>query len=324
VSAEGRPGRHYSEPRGESIVIDLRPFCAFNALMTLESLKAFCDLTDTKSFTRAAQINGVTQSAVSQTITALEKHFKSLLIERSKKNFRLTAEGEVLYEYGKRILQSYDDFQSKLQENKGLISGEIRISTVYSIGLHELPPYIKGFLKDHPSVTMRVQYRRANQVYEEVAGNIVDLGFVAYPARDPKLEIVPLRKDHLVLICHPKHALANAKSIKLKALNGQNFVNFEKDIPTRKALDTLFKAQGVTVNNVMELDNVETVKAAVEVDLGVAIVPVETIKQEVASRTLAEVRLEGNHLRELGVIFKKGKVLSPAARRFIDRFKESL
>src|SRR5512138_3432134 len=136
--------------------------------MQIESLKVFCDLTETESFTRAAQINGVTQSAVSQTISSLERQFKSLLIERSKKNFRLTAEGEVLYDYSKQILQSYDSLRNKLQGLQGEISGSIHVATVYSIGLHELPPYVKLFLKDHPGVNVRVEYRRADQVYEDV------------------------------------------------------------------------------------------------------------------------------------------------------------
>src|SRR6516165_11983127 len=187
----------------------------FNPLMQIESLKVFCDLTETESFTKAAQINGVTQSAVSQTISSLERQFKSLLIERSKKNFRLTAEGEVLYEYSKQILQTYEGLHSRLQEIKEIISGNIRVATIYSIGLHVLPPYIKKFLKSYPTVNVHVEYRRANQVYEDVIGNVVDLGLVAYPVRDNKLEIYPLRKDPLVLICHPEHPFAKNKSIKL-------------------------------------------------------------------------------------------------------------
>jgi LysR family transcriptional regulator, transcriptional activator of the cysJI operon len=291
--------------------------------MQIESLKVFCDLAETESFTKAAQINSVTQSAVSQTTSTLEEHFKSLLIERSKKNFRLTAEGEVVYEFSKRILQYYDAIQSKVQEIKGLISGDIRVATVYSIGLHELPPYIKRFLKDHPSVNIHVEYRRANQVYEDVLGNIVDLGLVAFPTRDPRLEIIPLRKDSLVLVCHPQHPLAKAKSLKLQALNGHKFVAFDPDMPTRRALDKIFKEQKVTVDQVMEFDNIETVKRAVEIDSGIAILPAETVKQEVANRTLAAVSLAGNYVRELGAIHKKAKVLSPATKQFIELLKKS-
>src|SRR5204863_4315094 len=115
--------------------------------MQIDSLKVFCDLAETESFTKSAQINGVTQSAVSQQISSLERHFKSLLIERSKKKFRLTREGEVLYQFSKQIIQSFESLESKLQEIKNLISGTVRVATIYSIGLHDLPPYMKKFLK---------------------------------------------------------------------------------------------------------------------------------------------------------------------------------
>jgi DNA-binding transcriptional LysR family regulator len=293
--------------------------------MQIESLKVFCDLVETKSFTKAAQINEVTQSAVSQTISALERRFKSLLIERSKKNFRLTQEGEVCYDYAKQILQIHDALQSKLQEIEDVISGNIRLATVYTIGLHVLPPCVKRFMKRFPTVNVHVEYRRADQVYESVAGNVVDLGLVAYPVRDAKVEIVPLRKDKLALICHPQHPLAKRKSVKLSALKGMKFINFEQDLPTRKAIDKLFKEQRVAVEQVMEMDNIETLKRAVEIDSGVAIVPEETVAQEVATQTLAMVQLEGGDFwRPLAIVHKKGKVLSPAIKKFIALLKEEL
>ena len=215
--------------------------------MQIESLKVFCDLAETESFTKSAQINSVTQSAVSQQISSLERQFKSLLIERSKKRFRLTREGQVLYDYSKQIIQTYESLMSKLQEIKDIISGTIRVSTIYSIGLHDLPPYLKKFLKSYPTVNVHVEYRRSNQVYEDVLGNVVDLGLVAYPQKDNKLEIVPLHKDPLVLICHPQHPMAKLKSVKLKALTGQKFVGFERDIPTRKAVDKMLKEHGASV-----------------------------------------------------------------------------
>jgi DNA-binding transcriptional LysR family regulator len=291
--------------------------------MQIESLKVFCDLAETKSFTKAAQINNVTQSAVSQTISALERRFNSLLIERSKKNFRLTPEGDVFYDYSKRILQTCDALHSKLQEIENVISGDIRVATIYSIGLHVLPPYVKKFLKDYPTVNVHVEYRRDNQVYENVLGNVVDLGLVAYPTRDARLEIVPIRKDTLVLICHPQHEFAKRKSVKVKALNGQRFINFEPDIPTRRVLDKIFKERRVTVQQVMQFDNIETVKRAVEIDSGVAIVPQETISEEVATHTLVAVELEhGAYSRPLGILYKKNKVLSPAIKLFIAMLKE--
>ncbi len=292
--------------------------------MQIESLKVFCDLAESESFTKAAQINNVTQSAVSQQISSLERVFKSLLIERSKKRFRLTREGQVLYDYSKQIIATYEALGSKLQEIKDIISGTIRVATIYSIGLHDLPPYLKRFLKAYPTVNVHVEYRRANQVYEDVMGNVVDLGLVAYPTRDNKLEIYPLRKDPLVLVCHPQHPLAKQKRIRMKTLSGQKFIGFQPDIPTRKALDKILKENNVDVQHVMEFDNIETVKRAVEIDAGVAIVPQTTVVQEVAKQTLAQVELDdGDFFRPLAAIYKKNKVLSPAMKQFLSILKEA-
>ena len=290
--------------------------------MQIESLKVFCDLAEGESFTKAAQINGITQSAVSQQISALERAFKTLLIERSKRRFRLTREGEILYEYAKQMIQTYDALQSRLQEIKDIISGTIRIATIYSIGLHELPPYEKKFLKTYPTVNIHVEYRRANQVYEDVLSNVVDLGMVAYPVRDPKLEIIPFRKDEMVLICHPQHRFAKQKSIKLKDIAGEKFIGFEPDIPTRRATDRILRENDVNVQIVMEFDNIETVKRAVEIDMGVAIVPEGTIIQEIANQTLVAVKISDvQFYRPLAVMYKKNKVLSPALKQFINILK---
>ncbi len=290
--------------------------------MQIESLKVFCDLAETESFTKAAQINNITQSAVSQQISSLERQFKSLLIERSKKKFRLTREGQVLYEYSKQIIQTFDSLHSRLQEIKDIISGTIRVATIYSIGLHDLPPYLKKFLKNFPTVNVHVEYRRANQVYEDVLGNVVDLGLVAYPTKDSKIDVIPLRKETLVLIAHPNHPLAKQKSVRLSQLAGQKFIGFEPDIPTRKAIDKVFKDHDVEVQHVMEFDNIETVKRAVEIEAGISIVPLGTISQEVSKHTLAEIKIEDADLyRPLAAIYKKNKVLSPAMRQFLNILK---
>ena len=293
--------------------------------MQIESLKVFCDLAETESFTKAAQINSVTQSAVSQQISALERTFKSLLIERSKKKFRLTREGQVLYDYSKQIIQTFDSLHNKLAELKDIISGTIRVATIYSVGLHDLPPYIKKFMKNYPTVNIHVEYRRANQVYDDVLSNVVDLGLVAYPVKDVKLEIIPLRKEPLVLICHPQHPFTKQKAIKLKQLAGQKVIGFEPDIPTRKALDKILKEYEVEVKHVMEFDNVETVKRAVEIDAGISIVPLGTVTQEISKQTLASVTIEdGEFYRPLAAIYKKNKVLSPAMKQFLTILKDTI
>ena len=292
--------------------------------MQIESLKMFCDLVETESFTKAAQINKVTQSAVSQQISSMERNFKSLLVERSKKKFRLTREGQMLYDYGKQVIQTYESLMSRFQEIKDIISGNIRVATVYSIGLHDLPPYLKKFIKAYPTVNVHVEYRRADAVYEDVLGNVVDLGLVAFPQKVPNVEIIPLHKYTMVLICSPQHPLAGRKTVKIKDLSGHKFIGFEADMPTRRAIDKVLRDQHITVQHVMEFDNVETVKRAVEIDAGVAVVPHSTVIQEIANRTLVEIKFDGVDMdRPWAVISKKNKVLTPAMRQFVEVLKGS-
>jgi DNA-binding transcriptional LysR family regulator len=303
--------------------VDARRLLRFHPSMQIESLKVFCDLAETESFTKAAHINHVTQSAVSQQISSLERQFKTMLIERSKKKFRLTREGQVLYEYSKQIIQTYESLHSKIQEIKDIISGTIRVATIYSIGLHDLPPYIKRFMKSYPTVNVHVEYRRSNQVYDDVLGNVVDVGLVAYANKDTRLEVVPLRRDKLVLICHPQHALAKLKGVKLESVGGMKFIGFEPDIPTRKAIDKILRDRAIEVQTVMEFDNVETVKRAVEIDAGISIVPQATVAQEITKQTLSQVTIEdGDFFRPLSAIYKRNKVLSPALRQFLAILKE--
>ncbi len=293
--------------------------------MQIESLKVFCDLAEAKSFTKAAQLNGVTQSAVSQQISALERYFNARLVERSRKNFRLTPEGQVLYEYSKQIVQTYDALHAKLQELKQIICGTIRVSAIYSIGLHDLPPYMKKFMQTYPTVNVQVEYRRASQVYADVLSNAADFGLVAYPQRQAQIEVMPVRKVPLVLICHPKHPLAKRKSVKLKEINGQKLVCFEPDSPTGAAIDRILKSRGVQVTKAMEFDNVETIKRAVEIDAGVAIVPLSTVTQEIEKHTLAAVKFDEKGLeRPWGVIYRKNKVLSPAMKAFLELLRQPI
>ena len=291
--------------------------------MQIDTFKVFCDLVETQSFTRAAKNNDVTQSAVSQQVSSMERHFRTPLIERTSKKFALTREGQALYEFSKQIVQNYDSLLHRIQEIKNIVSGSIKVSTIYSIGLHELPPYLKQFLRSHPTVNVAVEYRRASQVYEDIIGNSADLGLVAYPHSDLRLTIVPLRRDLLVLVCHPEHPFASRKSITLPDLRGHKFISFQPDIPTRREIDKLFKSRDVTVQTVMEFDNIETVKRAIEINAGVGILPKGTIAQETARKSLVCVPIsDGNYYRPLAAIHRKNKVLSPAMKQFIDLLKE--
>jgi DNA-binding transcriptional LysR family regulator len=287
--------------------------------MQIENFKIFSDLVETKSFSKAAKLNGITQSAVSQQARSMERHFDSLMIDRSQKQFQLTREGQRVYETAKEILHDYETLMSELMEMKEVISGTIRLATIFSIGLHDLPPYIKKFLSDFPSVNVRVEYRRSNLVYEDLLHNAVDFGLVAFPVKMRQIEIVPFREDKLVMICHPNHCFAKLKEIEVKQLADQKFIGFDPDIPTRKAVDSIFRDHKFEFEPVMEFDNIETVKRAVEIDAGIAIVPMATVVQEVKQATLCLVPVKGKGFsRPLALLYRKGRVLAPAMRKFID------
>jgi DNA-binding transcriptional LysR family regulator len=287
--------------------------------MQIENFKIFADLVETKSFSKAAKLNGITQSAVSQQARAMERNFKTLMIDRSQKQFNLTREGQRIYEAAKEILHVYEKLESELQEMKKVISGTIRISTIYSIGLHELPPYVKRFLQEFPSVNVRIEYRRSNLVYEDILHNAVDFGLVAFPQKQRQIEMIPFRNDRLVLITHPNHPLAKAGDADLKTLAGHKFIGFDPDIPTRKAVDQIFRDNKLEVTPVMEFDNIETVKRAVEIDHGIAIVPQATVQQELRQGTLAVVPFRGKEFtRPLAILHRKGRVLTPAMRKFVE------
>lgn len=290
--------------------------------MHIQNFKTFCDLVETKSFSKSARLNEVTQSAVSQQLKAMELHYDMLIIDRNQKKFRLTPQGTALYSTFKQILSLYEKLHCEIQEMRNIVSGTIQISTVNSIGLHELPPYLKKFIKEFPSVNARVEYRRANLVYEDVLHGSADVGLVAFPSPHKELVIEPFSNDELIVAMSPENKLAQKKILSIDHLNGVDLVAFEKDIPTRKATDEILANADVEVSVTMEFDNVETVKRAIEINAGLAILPASTVKNEVERNQLVTFKLEGGiHNRPLAVIYKKNRVITPALRSFVDLMK---
>jgi len=286
--------------------------------MYIETFKVFCDLAETGSFSKAASLNSITQSAVSQQIRTLETRYKVTLVERGRRSLELTPEGVIFLAAGKEILNIYNHLGDRLHELRDVVAGELRVASIYSIGLHELPPVLKSFRQEHADVEVHVAYRRSAQVYAEVIGGEADLGLVAYPTRRSGLQISVFNEDELVLICHPNHALASRRSIRLDELNGEKLISFEPDVPTRKVIDRHLREQNVQIEHSMEFDNIETVKRAVEIESGVSIVPANTVKQEVESGILASVKFEGTRMvRPLGVIGRRGRPRSPAHKAFL-------
>jgi DNA-binding transcriptional LysR family regulator len=291
--------------------------------MQIETLKIFCDLVETASFSKAAEMNTITQSAVSQQIRAIEQKFKIALIERANKNFSVTPEGRAFLQASQEILRIYDSLGDRLAQLRKVVSGRLRIATVHSIGLHELPRNLKLFKKAFPAIEVQVEYLRSAQVYQRVAGGTADLGFVAYPTRHRGVMIESHWRDKLVLICPPSHPLASRQSVPITALEGEKFISFSFDLPTRKAIDRIFKAHSVTIRRSMEFDNIETVKRAVEIENGISIVPLNTIAEEQQIGSIIAVEIESaDTWRPIGLVQRRARRQAPTTSAFIRMLKQ--
>lgn len=293
--------------------------------MQIETLKVYCDLVETESFSQAAERNFITQSAVSQQVRALEEKFKRRLLERvrGRREMRLTQAGEAFYHASREVLRAYGQLEESMRTLTGTVSGTVRVATVYSVGLHELPPSVREFMSLYPQAKIDLEYSRTTRVVRDVLGGAVELGVVAFPEKKRGLEVVPLRDDRLVLICPPAHPFARRKKLRAEDLRDKDFVHFERDIPTRRAIDRILRAHGVSVRRVAEFDNIETIKRAVEVGLGLAIVPRLSVLDEQRSGQLAVIPLaEPEWTRTVGVIYRSDRALGSAAQKFIELLKK--
>ncbi len=289
--------------------------------MQLDTLKVFCDVVESKSFSKAARLNRVTQSAVSQQIRALEKRYDRKLLDRAPRAIQPTQAGETLYQASLEVLARFDELEAQMREESLEAEGAVTLATIHSVGLHEIQQHLKELMRQFPRVKVRVAYRRSDQVYDDVANGDADVGLVAYPREKRELAMVPFSEDRLIVAVPPDHPLARKKEIPLSRLDGINFVAFERDIPTRRAVDKHLRDQGVTVEVRMELDNIETVKRAVEIGLGVSILPRAAVQPEIATGTLVAIPIaDGVYTRPIAMLVRRGRSLSRAAQALLDVF----
>ena len=286
--------------------------------MQLEDLKVWVDLAETKSFSECARLNFLTQPAISQKLKRLETEFGAPLLARSGKRIELTTAGKLLYEESRKIFNAYQGLRSRLKSLAGVVQGTLKIATIYSIGLYELNPCLKHFLKKFPAVDLDVSFSHSPKIYQDLLERRIEIGFVAYPKEHSRLKILPFKNDNLILVTPPRHPLARHKQIKINKISGFEFIGFKKDIPTRVALDKIFKKYHVEAKVKLEFDNIETVKQAVEIGAGISILPSVTVKKEIDHGLLKGVHFSNVRLpRPLAAIIRRTEPLSPPAENFI-------
>lgn len=287
--------------------------------MHIETLKVFCDIVELGSFSKTAERHLLSQSAVSQQLAQLEVALKCQLINRKKRPIELTKAGKLLYEAVTEMLERYERFKSELNDLKSTSSFRLNVAAIFSIGMHALPDYVKRFMVNFPNVNVHIEFLSADKIYESVVSGDIDIGLVAIPKRDKRLEVYDFEDELLVLACSPNHAFSRETSVEISRIQFERFIGFERDVPTRVWIDNIFQRYNLVVRPTMEFDNIETIKRAVEINSGVSILPKATITQEIAGGSIVALPFRNEVLvRPTGIILRKGKILGQAGRYFIE------
>ncbi len=291
--------------------------------MNIETLRIFCSVVSQKSFSRGAAVNKVSQSAATQAVRRLERELGAELIDRTRRPFVLTPAGEICYEAFRELVDLYDNVIARLQSLQVEVSGIVRVGAIYSVGLHDMRECMRRFLRQYPRAQVRLEFLHPTRIYEGVLSGELDLGIVSYPQSSPEIDVIHLREERMVLVCAPEHRFASREEVDVSELAGEPFVTFDRGLSIRRHLDRYLRERHVSVQVVMAFDNIETIKQAVEVGIGVSILPEPTIRRELAAGTLKVAAIKPDEpTRPIGVIHHHRKVFTPAITKFIELLKE--
>ncbi len=291
--------------------------------MNIETLRIFCDVVQHQSFSRGAKLNDVSQSAATQSVHRVEEYFGVPLVDRTKRPFVLTPEGQACFEGFRELLELYNSIESRVRSLRNEISGLVRVAAIYSVGLHDMSRCMQDFMRRYPKAKVYLEYLRVNKVYAAVLSGEADLGIVSYPAASADLDVLPLRSERMVVVCPPGHPLTKRETVTAEDLEGVDFIGFDRDLSIRKEIDRHLRQRSVNIRVVMEFDNIETVKQAVEIGAGVSILPEPTICGEVRNGSLAAIPLIAPELyRPLGIIYRQRKAFTPSIAKFVELLQQ--
>ncbi|AQT68564.1 CysJI operon transcriptional activator [Anaerohalosphaera lusitana] len=286
--------------------------------MQIDTIRIFCDLVELKNFSRTAEKHGLSQSAISQQLAQLEMDHNCQLINRKTRPLTLTEQGQCFYHACQDILDRYDKLVSELK-NLSRSHTTIRFAAIFSIGMHTLQPYVKRFMARFPQINLRIDYMDAKQIYDGILRGDLDLGAVAVPIESRSLNLVPFVDEPLVMVCSPDNPLAKEPVIDIHKLQGKDFIAFEKGLPSRKFIDNILDRYDVMPKTVMEFDNIETIKRAVEINSGISILPETTINTELREQKLATIAFTNeNFFRPTGIIVRKNRSTTKAMKYLLE------
>ena len=292
--------------------------------MNLSHLKLFADLAESRSISKAAAKNSVSQSAASQHLQELERQLQTQLVDRSVRPLVLTEAGGIYLKFCLEVIDRKKDFDSSLQQLKGQSEGVIRVASIYSVGLSDLARIEEYFSEKYPAIQLRISYLQPAKVYEAVRQDRADLGLVSYPQVCPDLTVIPWRQERMAVAVSAKSPLATKVWMRPSDLEGQEFVGFDDDIPIAGAVTAYLAEAGVQVKKEMQFDNMASVKEAVAVGSGFSILPVRQLRAEVEAGRIAAIRLDNPPIyRPLGIIHLAQKRFNRTTDLFLEVLRDS-
>lgn len=264
-------------------------------------------------------MNGISQSAATQHIQELEKRLGVQLLDRSTRPLGLTPGGKLYAELCRDVLRREEDFVAALDEIKDEAEGTVRVASIYSIGLSEMPRFREEFARACPGAQLQVEFLRPDKVYQAVLEGHADLGFISYPEHRRDLTVIPWREERMTVAVYPTHPLAGREVLLPGDLDGQDFISFDDEVIIRRELDRFFREHEVNISIVMQFDNIQSIKEAVVLGSGISILPEQTIQTEVEQGRLISIPLLAPELvRPTGIIHRRKKKLTRAGREFLN------
>ncbi|MGE5191682.1 MAG: LysR substrate-binding domain-containing protein [Deltaproteobacteria bacterium] len=291
--------------------------------MHLRFVEIFCEVALRRSFSKGAAAQNVSQSSASQAVSLLEKRLGTQLIDRSKRPLELTPAGEVYFEGCRDLLERFRAIEDRVQAIQDRVAGPVRVAAIYSVGLMQMEQYVQRFEELYPDARLRLEYLHPDRVYQQLMDDEADLGLVSYPRHGGEFESLDWQEQPMVLVVPPGHRLAGRRSVAIAELHGEDYVGFTKELTIRREIDRQLKRAKVAVQVVHEFDNIETIKRAIEIGSGVALLPKPTVWPEISAGRLAAVEVSDVELvRPLGIVHKRNKQLTTAVQKFVELLQQ--
>jgi DNA-binding transcriptional LysR family regulator len=273
--------------------------------MDISALRIFLAVADERSFSRAAAKVHLTQPAVSQTVRRLERALGEQLFDRSSKSGTLTDAGTMLHNYAQRLVRLAEETESAVRELRDLRRGRVLVGA-NEAAVHTLLPLIGRFRARHPGIAIDVRRIPARQIAAEVQQGSLDFGALTFHPSEPGLLDVTIGSDELVLLLPRTHALAKRKQVSMEEVAGESVVAHNDPSPARERVLRLFEERRVPLNIVIALPSLDGIKRAVELKLGVALLPRRCALTEIASGRLIAVPVNGvSRRRQVSLICRK-------------------